>query len=144
MIRFDFQKAFPFQPTVEHKQWIKEIIRREEKTPGDVSYLFCDDEYVFQNNVQFLNHDTLTDIITFDECVGDWVQGNILISFDRVVENAEKFQVNLQDEILRVLAHGVLHLCGYKDKTDDEAVVMRRKENEAIDLYQKMFNHKNQ
>lgn len=144
MIRFDFQKSFPFHPTLGHKQWIKEVIRRENRVPGDVTYLFCDDDYVFQNNVHFLNHDTLTDIITFDECEGDWVQGSILISFDRVMENAEKFNVNLNDEILRVLAHGVLHLCGYKDKTEAEAATMRSKENEAISMYYKMLNNQNQ
>lgn len=144
MIRFEFQKSFPFHPTLEHKQWIKEIVRREDRIPGDITYLFCDDDYIFQNNVLFLNHDTLTDIITFDECEGDWVQGSIMISFDRVTENAEKFNVKLEDEILRVLAHGVLHLCGYKDKTEAESVTMRSKEDEAILMYYQMLNNQNQ
>jgi len=144
MIRFDFQEQFSFKPTLSHKQWIKQIIRREGKTPGDVTYFFCKDDYIYEQNVHFLNHDTLTDIITFDECVGDWVQGNILISFDRVKENAAHFNVLLEDEILRVLAHGVLHLCGYKDKTEEESALMRKKENEAIALYYKMFNRNNQ
>ena len=144
MIRFDFLDEYDFKPTLEHKQWIKEIIRRENKTPGDISYCFCSDDYIYQQNVQFLNHDTLTDIITFDYCVADLVQGNILISFDRVVDNAKQFGVELQDEVLRVLAHGVLHLCGYKDKTDDEAALMRKKENEAIKLYYDFFISKNQ
>ena len=135
MIRFDFQEEYNFKPTLVHKQWIKEIVRKEDKTPGDISYFFCSDEYIYQQNVQFLNHDTLTDIITFDDCVADLVQGNILISFDRVEENAKQFAVQLQDEILRVLAHGVLHLCGYRDKTEEEAALMRKKENEAIKLY---------
>lgn len=135
MIRFEFQEEYNFKPTLEHKQWIKEIVRRENKTPGDISYFFCSDEYIYHQNVHFLNHDTLTDIITFDDCVENLVQGNILISFDRVEENAGEFGVGLEDEILRVLAHGVLHLCGYKDKTDEEAVLMRTKEDEAIRLY---------
>ena len=139
MIRFDFQGEYGFNPTLGHKQWIKEIVRRENKIPGDISYCFCSDEYIYQQNVKFLNHDTLTDIITFDNCVADWVQGNILISFDRVEDNAKQFGVELQDEILRVLAHGVLHLCGYKDKTDEEATLMRQKENEAIKLYYNFF-----
>jgi rRNA maturation RNase YbeY len=119
-------------------------VRKENKTPGDISYFFCSDEYIYQQNVQFLNHNTLTDIITFDDCVADLVQGNILISFDRVEDNAKQFGVELQDEILRVLAHGVLHLCGYKDKTDEEAALMRKKENEAIELYYNLFISKNQ
>ncbi len=144
MIRFDFLDEYDFKPTLEHKQWIKEIIRRENKTPGDISYCFCSDDYIYQQNVKFLNHDTLTDVITFDNCVADLVQGNILISFDRVVDNAKQFGVELQDEVLRVLAHGVLHLCGYKDKTDAEAALMRKKENEAIKLYYDFFISKNQ
>lgn len=144
MIRFDFQKACDFKPTLDHKLWIKEIIRREAKMPGDITYFFCDDEYIYDQNVRFLNHDTLTDIITFDSCIGDLVQGNILISYDRVEENARKFNVSVQEETLRVVAHGVLHLCGYKDKTDEEAALMRKKENETLELYSTMFSGNNQ
>jgi rRNA maturation RNase YbeY len=85
-------------------------------------------------NNAFLNHDTYTDIITFDECVGDVVAGSILISLDRVEENAKQFGKTFENELLRVVVHGTLHLCGYKDKSDDEAQLMRRKENESLAL----------
>lgn len=134
----------PFSFALLHKRWLKEIIRREHRIPGDIIYFFCDDEYLHTQNVQFLQHDTLTDIITFDEGVGDMVQGNIMISYDRVKDNAHTFQVSEQEELLRVVAHGVLHLCGYKDKTDEEAKQMRQKEAEALSLFSEMLNHNNQ
>ena len=89
---------------------------------------------MLERNIAFLNHDTYTDIITFDECVGDVVSGSILISVDRVGENAEKFKMTYENEFLRVLVHGTLHLCGYKDKTESEAKLMRQKEDEALAL----------
>ena len=144
MIKFTYQKPIPVTLTLFHKQWLKEIIRRENRIPGDIVYYFCDDDYLNSQNVQFLQHDTLTDIITFDDGVGDMVQGNILISYDRVKDNALTFQVAEQEELLRVVAHGVLHLCGYKDKTEDEAKQMRHKEAEALSLYCQMLNCKNQ
>ncbi len=106
--------------------------------------MFCDDEYLLKQNKRFLRHDTLTDIITFDGCMGAWVQGNILISLERVGENATKYGVPMMDETLRVLAHGVLHLCGYKDKAEDEAILMRKKENESISLFYECFYNRNQ
>ena len=144
MIKFTYQKSIPVSLTLLHKQWLKEIIRRENRIPGDIIYYFCDDEYIYSQNVQFLQHDTLTDIITFDEGVGDVVQGNILISYDRVKDNANMFQVSEQEELLRVVAHGVLHLCGYKDKADAEAQQMRQKEAESLALFSEMLNHQNQ
>ena len=102
--------------------------------PGDIAYIFCDDDYMLERNVAFLNHDTYTDIITFDECVGNIVAGSILISLDRVGENAEAFGKSFENEFLRVLVHGTLHLCGYKDKTEDEAKTMRQKEDESLAL----------
>ncbi|MBQ3740026.1 MAG: rRNA maturation RNase YbeY [Bacteroidales bacterium] len=144
MIQFTYQKPIPVSFTLLHKQWLKEIIRRENRVPGDIVYFFCDDEYLHSQNVQFLQHDTLTDIITFDDGVGELVQGNIMISYDRVKDNALAFQVSEQEELLRVVAHGVLHLCGYKDKTDAEAQQMRRKEAEALMLFSEMLNHNNQ
>lgn len=104
------------------------------RIPGDISYIFCDDNYMLERNIAFLNHDTFTDIITFDESVGDMVAGSILISLDRVGENAEKFDKTFENEFLRVLVHGTLHLCGYKDKTEEEAKLMRQKEDESLAL----------
>lgn len=134
MISFDFVCESNFKPSVKQKVWLQQVIRKEGKTPGDISYIFCDDEYMLERNIAFLNHDTYTDIITFDECVGDVVSGSILISVDRVGENAVKFNKTYENEFLRVLVHGTLHLCGYKDKTESEAKLMRQKEDEALAL----------
>lgn len=134
MVSFEFLRESPFEPSVKHKLWLHRVIRHEGKIPGDISYIFCDDEYMLEQNISFLNHDTYTDIITFDECEGDIVSGSILISLERVGENASKFGKTFQNEFLRVLVHGTLHLCGYKDKTDEEAKQMRMKEDEALNL----------
>ena len=132
MITFEYISDSSFKPSVSHKIWLQQVIRQEGKVPGDISYIFCDDDYMLERNIEFLNHDTYTDIITFDQCVGDVVSGSILISVDRVVENANKFGKSFESEFLRVLVHGTLHLCGYKDKSDEEAKLMRQKENEAL------------
>ena len=134
MISFEFVCESSFKPTVNHKIWLQQVIRKEGKVPGDIAYIFCDDEYMLERNISFLNHDTYTDIITFDECVGDVIAGSILISLDRVGENAEKFGKTFENEFLRVLVHGTLHLCGYKDMTEAEAKTMRQKEDESLAL----------
>lgn len=134
MITFEYIAESAFKPSINHKIWLQKVIRKEGKVPGDISYIFCDDEYMLTQNQAFLNHDTYTDIITFDDCFGDVVAGSILISLDRVKENADKFGKTFENELLRVVVHGTLHLCGYKDKTDDEAKVMRQKEDESLAL----------
>lgn len=134
MITFDYIVESAFKPALSHKIWLQQVIRKEGKVPGDISYIFCDDEYMLVRNNAFLNHDTYTDIITFDECVGDVVSGSILISLDRVEENAKQYGKTFENELLRVVVHGTLHLCGYKDKSDDEAKLMRQKENESLAL----------
>lgn len=134
MISFDFVCESGFKPSVSHKIWLQQVVRKEGKVPGDIAYIFCDDDYMLERNVAFLNHDTYTDIITFDECVGNIVAGSILISLDRVGENAEAFGKSFENEFLRVLVHGTLHLCGYKDKTEEEAKTMRQKEDESLAL----------
>ena len=134
MITFEYIAESAFKPSVNHKIWLQKVIRKKGRVPGDISYIFCDDEYMLTQNQAFLNHDTYTDIITFDDCFGDVVAGSILISLDRVKENAEKFGKSFENELLRVVVHGMLHLCGYKDKTDEEAKVMRQKEDESLAL----------
>jgi len=134
MISFEYIQASSFKPSVNHKLWLQQVIRREGKVPGDISYIFCSDEYMLERNTAFLNHDTYTDIITFDECVGDVISGSILISVDRVADNAAKFGKSFENELLRVIVHGTLHLCGYKDKSDEEAKLMRQKEDESLSL----------
>ncbi len=135
MITFDFMVPCKVVPDIQHKQWLKSVIRKEGLVPGDISYLFCDDAYLLEQNIAFLHHDTFTDIITFDKRVGEIVSGDIMISLERVAENARKFSVSFEEEFLRVMVHGTLHLCGYKDKTDQEAAEMRRMENESLLMF---------
>lgn len=110
------------------------MIGREGLTPGEIVFVLTSDEAVLASNQQFLQHDTYTDIITFDYCEGKQVNGDILISLDRVKENAVKFGVSQGHELRRVMIHGVLHLCGYKDKSKRDAALMRNKEDEALKL----------
>lgn len=114
------------------KSWIKEIIALEKKKQGQINFVFTNDEQLLQTNIQFLNHNTYTDIITFDDCEGNTINGDIIISVERVRENADKFAVNFEEELKRVIIHGILHLCGYKDKTKKDAEEIRKKENWAL------------
>ncbi|MCR5193320.1 MAG: rRNA maturation RNase YbeY [Bacteroidales bacterium] len=116
-------------------EWICRVIRHYGKVPGKINYLFSSDEYVHDVNVRFLNHDTYTDIITFDNVVGDRISGDIIISIDRVGENAALFENTFDEELRRVIIHGVLHLLGNKDKTDEEAKNMRKLENDALKMF---------
>lgn len=138
MVSFEYNCEMPFKLSLKHKVWLQQVIRKEGKVTGDISYVFCDDAYMIQQNNAFLQHDTYTDIITFDECVGDVISGSILISADRVAENASKFGKTFENELLRVVVHGTLHLCGYKDKSDSEAKLMRQKEDESLVLFTQM------
>ena len=113
------------------RQWILDTILAEKKTLEEISYVFCSDNYLLKINQNHLNHDTYTDIITFDYSEGNLISSEIYISIDRVKENAKTHSAAILDELHRVIIHGVLHLCGYKDKTTKEAEAMRRKE----DLY---------
>ena len=108
--------------------WLTSIISQENYNEGEVSIVFCDDEFLHKLNVEFLNHDTLTDVISFDYSIGKEIHGEIFISIDRVRENAYEFNQNFDTELSRVMAHGVLHYCGYKDKSTSEAAIMRSKE----------------
>lgn len=116
------------------KKWISEVINVYGKTTGRISYLFCSDQMIHEWNLRYLNHDTYTDIITFDNVNGGLISGDIIISIDRVGENAKKFGVDFEQEFHRVLIHGVLHLLGFKDKSDEESAIMRQKENEALQI----------
>lgn len=136
MINF-FTEDIDFKPKNSRKlkQWVKESALAEGYKILELNYIFCSDEYLHQMNVEYLDHDTLTDIITFDnsETQGK-IEGDIFISIDRVKENAQDFEVSFEYELSRVLIHGVMHLCGYKDKTDDEAKEMRGKENQYLGI----------
>ncbi len=121
-----------------HKQsiklWIKRVIEAEKKKLGHLNFVFTNDETILKTNIQFLNHNTYTDIITFDYCENNLISGDIIISIERVLENARKFNADFDTELKRVIIHGVLHLCGYKDKTAKDSEVMRKKENQALSV----------
>lgn len=114
--------------------WINSTIQQEEKSATEITYVFCSDEYLYQMNLDYLNHDTYTDIITFDYTENSFVSGDIFISIDRVKENAFKFNTTFLNELSRVIIHGVLHLVGYKDKTTEQKQVMRSKEDFYLTL----------
>ena len=135
MISFNYESDFILEQEPVYASWIETIILSENKTLGEISYVFCDDAYLHNINMQYLNHDTLTDIISFDYTEGDIISGDIFVSIERVKDNAIDFKVSFEEELKRVLAHGVLHYCGYKDKTNTDATLMRTKENEKIKLF---------
>lgn len=112
------------------KKWLSYTAEKEKKSISELNFIFCSDEYLLEMNVSYLNHDTLTDIITFDNSdEANKITGDIFISIERVIENAKKFEVVFEDELHRVMVHGVLHLIGYKDKKKEEKEKMRAKEN---------------
>lgn len=135
-IEFAFNKIseFPF-PEDDIRKWILAIIHNEKKIPGEINFIFCDDDFIYEINKQYLDHDTFTDIITFDysEDFGN-ISGDIYISVDRVKENAGQFKVSFLEELARVVAHGILHIIGYKDKSSEEARIMRGKENDYLQI----------
>jgi len=114
--------------------WISKVCSLESYELGDISLIFCSDEYLLEMNRTHLDHDYYTDIITFDYTDNQIVSGDLFISIDRVRDNASDFNVSFEHELHRVIIHGVLHLCGYKDKSDDEEKLMRTKENDALSL----------
>jgi probable rRNA maturation factor len=122
------------------KTWVQKIILSEKRKLKDLSYNFCSDEELFLKNKQFLNHTTYTDIITFDYSEENLISGEIYISIERVKENAEKFKITFDQELIRVMAHGVLHLCGYKDKSPIQQKQMRAAEDRAIKLFNSLRN----
>ena len=111
------------------KKWIKNTVSDEEKKTGDISFIFCSDGYLLNINRQYLDHDYYTDIITFDYVEGDLISGDIFISADRIKENAVLFKVSFQNELNRIIIHGILHLIGYKDKESIDKMTMTAKED---------------
>lgn len=134
MISFNYETDFLLKDEHLLSRWISTVIASENFKEGDINYIFCDDEYLHKLNVEFLKHDTLTDIISFDYSVGKILQGDIYISIERVRDNANDFKVSFFEELNRVIIHGVLHYCGYKDKTTQDAKKMRDKENHYLAL----------
>lgn len=135
MISFNYETEFELDNETRYEQWLSAVIVSEEKKEGEISYIFCDDDYLLEINKQYLDHDTLTDIISFDYTVGNEISGDIFISVERVKDNAIDFNVPFEEELRRVMAHGVLHYCGYKDKTEADEQLMRNKEEEKIAMF---------
>jgi rRNA maturation RNase YbeY len=137
MIRF-FSENIPYEQPQKRvtQQWLKKQADKEGFSIGDLNYIFCSDEYLLQVNRDYLQHDYYTDIITFDQSEEESkIEGDIFVSVDRVKDNANQINVEPQHEMKRVLAHGLLHLCGYGDKSDAEAQLMRQKEEEWINAF---------
>lgn len=134
MIQF-FYENLPESVATDYQQWLEDIILSEEKKLGEISYIFCDDEYLLKINQDYLQHDYYTDIITFDYVKGKTISGEIFVSLQRVSDNASTLSRDYEEEVRRVLAHGILHLAGYKDKTEEEEKEMRRKEDFYLNKY---------
>ncbi|MEZ4809826.1 MAG: rRNA maturation RNase YbeY [Allomuricauda sp.] len=135
MIEFHFESEFVLEDTSEHSHWINRVIESEGFHLGELAYVFCNDAYLLKLNQDYLGHDTFTDIITFDYTYGKTVSGDVFISTERVFENAKMFGIEFREELLRVMCHGILHLMGYKDKTEEEEFLMRNKEDEKIKMF---------
>ena len=132
MITFNSETSFTLKNHKKLVKWIGDVISSEGFQVGEINYIFCNDSYLNKINQEFLNHDTFTDIISFDYTLGKEIGGDIFISIERVLENAEKFNEVFENELYRVMIHGILHFMGYKDKTKKEKTLMRTKEDEKI------------
>ncbi|MDY6395869.1 MAG: rRNA maturation RNase YbeY [Synergistales bacterium] len=134
-VSFNFDNSFNLKDRLKIKRWIKQVVENAGFRLGSVSYIFCSDEKILEVNKQYLNHDFYTDIITFDYVEKDIINGDIFISTDRVRENAQEFNVAFEEELHRVIIHGILHLLGQQDHSPKEEKQMRKKENEALLLF---------
>ncbi|MGB5435088.1 MAG: rRNA maturation RNase YbeY [Maribacter sp.] len=135
MIELFYECDFSIKDVDKYVDWIGRVLKSEDSETGVMNYIFCDDDYLIKINKSYLNHDTLTDIITFDYSDKGIVHGDIFISIERVRENAMSYKDTFEGELLRVMAHGLLHLVGYNDKTPQETALMRRKEEEKIKMF---------
>ena len=134
MIVFNYETPFELPNEIQTQEWIQKVVADNGFEIGEINYVFCDDNYLHKLNVEFLNHDTLTDIISFDNTLGKLISGDIFISIERVEENAKDFKVSFENELHRVMIHGVLHYMGFKDKSDDDKIEMRNAENQALSI----------
>lgn len=135
MIQYHFETEFKLAPIAKFTHWINGILQHYQFLPGDLNYIFCDDAYLLELNKKYLAHDTYTDIITFDYSTETQLSGDIFLSVERIRENAKTYGVEFNEELLRVMSHGLLHLMGYKDKTEADSEIMREKENECIEMF---------
>lgn len=135
MITYNYELDFELANEELYSKWIEEVISSENKTLGELNYIFCTDEYLLDVNIKYLNHDYYTDIISFDYSEGNIISGDMFISIDRIVDNAKDLNVSFEEELKRVMIHGVLHYCGYKDKSESDELIMRQKENEKLVMF---------
>ncbi len=135
MIEFHYELDFDLGNETYYADWLNRVALSEGGIVKQIDYIFCRDEYLLDINQKYLNHDTYTDIISFDYSEGKVLSGDIFISIERVRENADAFGVDFAEELLRVMSHGVLHLSGFKDKTEEDSLVMRGKEDEKIKMF---------
>ena len=138
MIYYNYETNFKLDTESTLSDWIERVVTLYSFTVGEINYIFCDDAYLLALNKQFLSHDTLTDIISFDDTIGKLVNGDVFISIERVRENAIGYNVSFEEELYRVMIHGILHYLGFKDKTDTEKEAMRNAENKAIFLLRRL------
>ena len=134
MITFNYETEFNIKDENQLENWIEKVVLDNGFEVGEINYVFCDDAYLHKLNVEFLQHDTLTDIISFDNTLGKLTNGDIFISVERVEDNAKDFKVSFNEELHRVMIHGVLHYMGFKDKSEDEKQEMRNQENKALSI----------
>ena len=137
MINFHTEEIdFKVLNPIKTKRWLKSVIESEGFELLEINYIFCNDKYLHKINVEYLEHDTLTDIITFDNSEEDQlIEGDIFVSVERIIDNCKDFNTTFEQEFRRVIVHGLLHLCGYFDKTDEDEKQMRDKENYYIRLW---------
>jgi probable rRNA maturation factor len=135
MIEYHYENDFILKDSNKIRIWIEDVIKKEKRTVGDITYIFCDDDYLLERNKEFLDHNTLTDIITFNYCIDNNISSDIMISIDRVKENSTTFENSFNEELKRVMIHGILHLIGYNDKSDKEKELMREKENFYLNIF---------
>ena len=135
MIEFHYELDFDLKDESKYADWISRIVDWEGGNIFRLDYIFCTDAYLLEINQRYLDHDTYTDIITFDYGVGMGLTGDLFISVERIRDNCEKLGTPFEEELLRVMSHGILHLLGYNDKSDEETQQMRAKENEAMELF---------
>lgn len=134
MITLHYKTDFLLENQEKIKDWIRKVILLEEKKEGNINYIFCSDKYLLKKNIKYLNHNTLTDIITFNYCKENTISSDIMISIERVKENSTIFGSSFSNELHRVMIHGILHLIGYNDKTKKEKKEMEKKENYYLKL----------
>ena len=130
--------SFNLQQKLRHKQWIREWILQHDKIPGDLSYVFTSNERIRHINQEYLNHNYFTDVISFDYSVDRIVSGDIFIGVEEVKKNADFYKQDFEHELRRVMIHGVTHLLGFADQSQEEKEIMREKENEALHLWKKL------